>query len=201
MTNYLIYLLIGYLIGSIPFALVIGLVFYKKDIRNYGSGNLGGSNAGRVLGKKAGFAVIALDVLKAIIPVLIVAVFVDYDLAIATGLGAAIGHCYPLYAHFKGGKAVATSFGYVGAITVFDPKQFILLLIVPLIILYLVVKTTKYVSVGSMVSFGMVMILSYFVQSNLTLSISFTFLWLFIIYRHIPNIKKLRNHTETKVTW
>lgn len=201
MFNYLLYALLGYLIGSIPFALVIGKVFYKTDIRQHGSGNLGGSNAGRVLGKKAGVAVITLDVLKAIVPVIIVAIFVGYNYAIVTGLAAAIGHCYPIYANFKGGKAVATSFGYVGAITVFYPKQFVLLLLLPLLVLFLVVKTTKYVSVGSIVSFGTVMVLSYFVQSNMVLSISFTFLWLFIVYRHIPNIKKLINHTETKVTW
>lgn len=209
MKNYILVFILGYVIGSISFALVIGKVFYKTDIRSQGSGNLGGSNAGRVLGKKVGAIVITLDVLKAIIPVLLIEHFVGYNEAIVTGLAVAIGHCYPLFAQFKGGKAVATSFGYVGAITItqfanyyfFPFDQFVLLLLLPLCILFLVVKITKYVSLGSIVSFLITMLLSYIVQDNRILSISFSFLWLFIVFRHAKNIKKLLNHTESKVSW
>ena len=207
--NLILPFILGYLIGSIPFALIIGKVFYKTDIRKHGSGNLGGSNAGRVLGKKAGAIVITLDVIKAIIPVLLIQFFVGYDEAIVTGLAVAIGHCYPIFANFKGGKAVATSFGYVGAITVtqfanytmFPGEQFVILLLLPLLILFLVVKTSKYVSLGSITSFASSMILSFIIQDNFILSISFSFLWLFIVFRHWNNIKKLMNGTETKITW
>ena len=201
MTKLILPFILGYIIGSIPMALIVGKVFYKTDIRKHGSGNLGGTNAGRVLGKKVGAIVITLDVLKAVIPVLLMQFLVGYDEAIVIGLAVAIGHCYPIFAKFKGGKAVATSFGYVGAITVTNFFHFGLLLLLPLLILYLVVKTTKYVSLGSMISFLAAMILSYFIQPNIVLSISFTFLWIFIVFRHWPNVKKLVNGTESKVTW
>ena len=201
MTNLILPFIFGYIIGSIPMALIVGKLFYKTDIRKHGSGNLGGTNAGRVLGKKVGAIVITLDVLKAVIPVLLMQFLVGYDEAIVIGLAVAIGHCYPIFAKFKGGKAVATSFGYVGAITVTNFLHFGLLLLLPLLILYLVVKTTKYVSLGSMTSFLAAMILSYFIQPNIVLSISFTFLWIFIVFRHWPNVKKLLNGTESKVTW
>ena len=201
MTKLILPFILGYIIGSIPMALIVGKVFYKTDIRKHGSGNLGGTNAGRVLGKNVGAIVITLDVLKAVIPVLLVQFLIGYDQAIVIGLAVAIGHCYPVFAKFKGGKAVATSFGYVGAITVTNLFHFSLLLLLPLCILFLVVKTTKYVSLGSITSFATAMILSYFVQTNIVLSISFTFLWLFIVFRHWQNIKKLANGTESKVSW
>ena len=90
-------LLLGYVLGSIPFALVIGKVFYKTDIRNYGSKNLGGGNAGRVLGKKAGVSVMALDLLKVTLAIFICSHFKNSDTAmVAAGLAAAVGHCFPL---------------------------------------------------------------------------------------------------------
>lgn len=127
----LLCLVIGYLLGSIPFALVIGKVFYKTDVRNFGSGNLGGTNAGRVLGAKAGIAVIACDILKVVIAIA-VSSLISPSTSIWTGLAAAIGHCYPVFAHFKGGKAVATMFGFLLA-TSFFTFQNILYLLVPLI--------------------------------------------------------------------
>ena len=198
---FILYFVVGYLIGSIPFALIVGKTIYKVDIRNHGSGNLGGSNAGRVLGSKAGALVIVLDVLKAVIPTLIVLALNKTDYAIILGLAIAIGHCYPIFAGFRGGKAVATSFGYIGACTLTNPTLFIFVLIVPLITLYSVIKITKYVSLGSLVSLGLAVVLSYILQSNLVLSISFSLLWMFVVFRHWPNIQNLRNHTEKKVSW
>ena len=98
-------ILIGYFIGSIPLALVIGKVFYKTDIRQHGSGNLGGGNAGRVLGKKAGLAVMPMDILKVTLAVFMTSFFENRDIAmIVAGLAAAAGHCFPIFAKFKGGK-------------------------------------------------------------------------------------------------
>ena len=95
-------LLLGYLLGSIPFALIIGKIFYHTDIRNHGSGNLGGTNAGRVLGKKAGIAVIVCDVLKVVLAVGI-ASFISPAAATWTGFMCCIGHCYPTvsYTHLR----------------------------------------------------------------------------------------------------
>ena len=88
--NWIWYLGLGYLLGSIPFALVIGKFFYKTDVRNFGSGNLGGTNAGRVLGKKAGISVIACDVLKVVLAVGVVSCF-DKEASIWAGFAAAFG--------------------------------------------------------------------------------------------------------------
>ena len=105
----IILIICGYLYGSIPFALVIGKLFYKTDVRNYGSGNLGGTNTGRVLGKKAGVAVILLDASKALIVTLLAryilnALNLNSDVAYICALACVIGHCYPIFAGFKGGK-------------------------------------------------------------------------------------------------
>ena len=91
-------ILLGYLLGSLPFALIIGKVFYHTDIRQYGSGNLGGTNAGRVLGKKAGISVIVFDVLKVVLAIAI-ATQVSKVAGIWTGLACCIGHCYPIFAN------------------------------------------------------------------------------------------------------
>ena len=98
---------VGYLLGSIPFALIIGKVFFKTDIRNHGSGNLGGGNAGRVLGKGAGLSVMTLDILKVTLAIFIASLLHDsQEIMILAGLFAAVGHCFPVFARFKGGKAV-----------------------------------------------------------------------------------------------
>ena len=132
-------MVLGYLIGSIPFALVIGKVFYNTDVRQYGSGNLGGGNTGRVLGKKAGLSTMALDLLKVTLVVLIAKLVVGTDTAMALGaLAAGIGHCFPLYAHFKGGKAVAAMYGYLFGLFVVagrSPLYFFLPLVIFLIVI------------------------------------------------------------------
>jgi len=111
-------ILMSYILGSIPTALIIGKVFFKKDIRQYGSGNLGGSNTGRVLGKKIGFLVMVLDILKAVIAIFLTKLIINHTnpdlLNLSIYLSSAfvlIGHCYTCFANFKGGKAVASSFG------------------------------------------------------------------------------------------
>ena len=145
---WILYLLIGYLLGSIPFALVIGLVFYKTDVRKHGSGNLGGSNTGRVLGKKAGISVIVCDVLKVVLAVAIVSFF-NKEASIWAGVCAALGHCYPIFANFKGGKAVATMFGFLLSISIFTFQDFFYFLI-PFLCFFILLYLTKIVSLSSM---------------------------------------------------
>ena len=128
-----LYIGIGYLLGSIPFALVIGKLFYHTDVREFGSGNLGGTNAGRVLGKKAGIATILLDIVKVILAVAIVSVgFDNQEMSIWSGVAAAFGHCYPIFAHFKGGKAAATLVGFLLSTAIFTFHS-VWFIIVPLI--------------------------------------------------------------------
>lgn len=194
----LLALIIGYLFGSISFALVIGKVFYKTDIREYGSGNLGGTNAGRVLGKKAGLAVIALDVSKAIIAMTIM-YFIDPTSIMYAGFAACVGHCYPIFAKFKGGKAVSTIAGYVLALIIFGYVPFYNALI-PLLLFFIILKITKYVSLSSIVMIATATIMTFF-TSNLEVAVSLLLLLCFTTYRHRANIKRIKDGTESKVKW
>lgn len=109
--DYIIFGIIAYLLGSIPFALIIGKIGYKIDVREHGSGNLGATNAFRVLGIKAGSIVIIGDILKGTAAVLLPQLFDANVYPLIIGIIAVLGHTYPIFAKFKGGKAVATSGG------------------------------------------------------------------------------------------
>ena len=195
-------LILAYLFGSIPWALVIGKVFYKTDIRNHGSGNLGGSNAGRVLGKKAGVAVIALDALKALLSVVLAKVMNMSDtICVLAGLMCCVGHCFPIFANFKGGKAVATTVGFVIGISVLITHEFMIMSLIPIITFFVILKLTKYVSLSSMVAIGVAALCAFIAQDNLVISLSITVLWLFVCYRHKANIGRLLKGSETKITW
>ena len=196
--------ILSYLLGSIPFALVIGKVFYHTDVRKYGSGNLGGTNAGRVLGKKAGIAVIVCDALKVVLAVGISSL-VSQNVAIWSGLFCCIGHCYPVFAHFKGGKAVASMFGYLLAISIFVFKD-AWYFIVPLLMFFAILFIFKYVSLGSLCASiaSTIYILANNLQfnfSSISIIIASILMTALVIYRHAPNIEKIENGTENKVSW
>ena len=195
-------LILAYLFGSIPWALVIGKVFYKTDIRHHGSGNLGGSNAGRVLGKKAGVSVIVLDALKALLSVVLAKTLNMSDtICVLAGLMCCVGHCFPIFANFKGGKAVATTVGFVIAISVLITHQFVIMSLIPIVTFFVILKLTKYVSLSSMVAIGVAAVCAFIAQDNLVISLSFTVLWVFVCYRHKANIGRLLKGNETKITW
>ena len=197
-------IILGYLLGSIPFALVIGKLFYKTDIRQYGSGNLGGTNAGRVLGKKAGISVIVLDVLKVVLAAGL-ASLVSEPAAIWTSLACCIGHCYPIFAHFKGGKAVTTMFGFLISTSIFIFQEFSYFL-VPLFMFLIILYLFKYVSLGSICAsvcsslYITAQLLSLDVN-NLFIILASWLLTLLVIYRHSANIKRIQEGTENKVSW
>ena len=192
-------ILFGYLFGSIPFALIIGKVFYNTDIRTKGSGNLGGTNAGRVLGKAAGISVTVFDTLKATIVILLVFQFAPQYAAIA-GVFAAIGHSYPIFAQFKGGKAVSSAAGYLLGVAIIMSKV-VELFIIPASLFFLLLKLTKYASLSSMVAATVSIFIAYFVTQDFFLTFNFILIDILIIYRHRENIKRLLNGTERKVTW
>lgn len=194
-------ILIGYLLGSVPFALVIGKVFYHTDVREHGSGNLGGSNAGRVLGKNAGIAVIVLDILKVVLAIFITSFFKYSEMAsIWAGFAAALGHCYPIFAGFRGGKAVATMFGFLLGISLFtfhDPYM----LLIPLIIFIIVILLGKMVSLASICAAIGSSIFIYFDTSATSTQIASILLTLLLIYRHRANIQRILHSEESKVSW
>lgn len=190
----------GYLFGSIPFALVVGKIFYNTDIRGFGSGNLGGTNAGRVLGGKAGVAVAILDGLKGFFVIAIVMMF-NPSAAVIAGFMAAVGHCYPIFAQFKGGKAVSTAFGYLLGVSLFISHTVVSMFLIPLITFFVILKLTKFVSLSSIIAVSLAAGISFFVQSNLQVSICALLIAVLVVYRHRSNIERLRNHTENKVHW
>ena len=204
MNTYAVYFLIavmGYLLGSIPFALVIGKVFYQTDIRNYGSKNLGGGNASRVLGKKAGLAVMTLDILKVTL-----AVFIAYCLQggeaamVLAGLAAATGHCFPLFAHFKGGKAVATMYGFLFGMGLFGGYGLILFF-VPLITFLIVLYLGKIIALASIASAVAITGYLYFISGASLMFVAAGIFTVVIIVRHKKNLIRIKNHEENKISW
>lgn len=147
---YILLIIMSYLYGSIPFALVIGKLFYNTDVRESGSGNLGGTNAGRVLGKKAGMAVILLDASKCCISILMAKVIAHYmglnvDIIYPCALACVIGHCYPIFAGFRGGKAVSVAIGYALVTNIFA-------FLIAIVIFLITLKISKYVSLSSILA-------------------------------------------------
>ncbi|WP_425388459.1 glycerol-3-phosphate 1-O-acyltransferase PlsY [Domibacillus robiginosus] len=188
-------LIIAYLLGSIPSGLIAGKAFFGIDIREHGSGNLGATNSFRVLGKKAGAFVTAADILKGTAAASIPIVFDTGVHPLLAGLLAVIGHIFPVFAGFRGGKAVATSAGVLLAYN----WLFFLLLIA---IFAAVLLTTKYVSVAS-VTAAVAAFIYAVVHTIYTQDIPFlavvTALAFFVIYRHRANMSRLRNGTEPKI--
>ena len=193
MINFIL-IIAAYLLGSFPSALVIGKTFYQKDIRQYGSGNLGSTNAFRVLGKKGGTIVFILDVLKGGLAVL-AAMYLGATIhPLIISMFALIGHIYPIFANFKGGKAVATS---AGIMLFYSPLLFITLFIIFVISL----KIWKMVSLSSTIISIAAVLIVWFGHYDLTAKIMFTLFAAMIIIKHIPNYKRILNGTENKVSF
>lgn len=197
----IIVLILGYLIGSIPFALVIGKGFYKTDVRQYGSGNLGGGNTGRVLGKKAGLATMALDLLKVTLVMFIAKLLGGDDTVMALGaLAAGIGHCFPIFAEFKGGKAVAAMYGYLFglfAVAGKTPLYFFL----PLVVFLIVIILSRMVSLSSIISTLVVTLYICIRPEPGAIKIVQIIFAILIIVRHRSNIVRIINHNENTVSW
>ena len=192
--------LIGYLVGSIPWALVIGKVFYHTDVRSYGSGNLGATNAGRVLGTGVFFTVAILDALKGLLVFLLVQHY-DYHMALFAAAGVFVGHCYPLFSHFKGGKGVATCFGVIAAIAASSLHDFLIQLVIPVAVLFIIVLSTKYMSLASITSLPLAALINclHLVRnSDLATNITLCILALLVVVKHHENIRRLLNHSENK---
>ncbi len=199
--------LAGYLIGAIPFGYLVARAFKGIDIRTAGSGNIGATNVGRVLGRGYGWAVLILDLLKGYLPVLLLPKLtaetsseVSPDLAVLVGLAAIIGHTFPMYLKFRGGKGVATSLGVVLAL---DPISCALAVLV----FVLVVLGTRYVSLGSLVGAAGFAV-AHFVRTPNPIRREHIAMTLFtvavaglMVVRHRSNIARLRQGTENRVNF
>lgn len=187
--------LLAYLLGSIPSALWIGKIFYNTDVRTKGSGNLGATNTFRVLGTTAGLIVTILDILKGTAATLI-PMYIDTNIhPLVFGLIAVVGHMYPVFAKFKGGKAVATSGGILLG------YQWPLFL-VAVAVLLIALKITKMVSLSSMI-LAVVAVIYAIIYAVNTGDYPFLAVILvlaaFIFYRHRANIARIRSGTEPKI--
>ncbi|MBR2067443.1 MAG: glycerol-3-phosphate 1-O-acyltransferase PlsY, partial [Solobacterium sp.] len=175
-----------------------------KDIRNEGSGKLGASNAGRDLGKPIAIIVTILDALKGFFSML-VAHYIAPGLEVYAGLACCIGHCFPIFAGFRGGKAVATSYGFLLGIVILLTKHYFLQFLLPILCFFLLLFLTKMVSLSSigslLISTIISLILSLSEQSNYAIPISLFCLWIFVTYRHKDNLKRIKEGTESKITW
>ncbi|MDF1509040.1 glycerol-3-phosphate 1-O-acyltransferase PlsY [Robertmurraya sp. DFI.2.37] len=187
-------IILSYLLGSIPSGLIVGKA-KGIDIREHGSGNLGATNTFRVLGVKAGIIVTLADILKGTLATALPDLL-QSDLhlhPLIPGVIAVIGHMFPIFAGFKGGKAVATS---GGVLLCYAPLMFVVIVVVFILCLYI----TKYVSLSSIVAAVAALIYA-FIDGDHALIIVVSILAFFVIYRHRANISRIKNKTEPKVKW
>ena len=180
---------ICYLLGSIPFGFILTKIFLKKDIREIGSGNIGATNALRTGNKFVGYGTLFFDILKAVIPVIYIK-FNFTDLLYIASLCAFLGHVFPVWLKFKGGKGVATYVGILFAINIY----FGLIFIISWLITFAFSKFSSLSSLIGSISIPIyLLILAQFDQV-----IFFTIMFVLIFFTHRENIKRLKNKEETK---
>ena len=181
--------IISYLMGSIPFGFILTKIFLKKDIREIGSGNIGATNALRTGNKIIGYSTLVLDIFKAVAPVVYIKIFYLDFLYIAS-LCAFLGHVFPIWLKFKGGKGVATYVGILFAINIYLGFIFIISWVITF-------GLSKFSSLSSLIASISIpiylLILTQFDQV-----IFFTIMFVLIFFTHRENIKRLKNKEETK---
>ncbi len=196
-------LLVSYLIGSIPSAVWVGRTFYNTDVREYGSGNAGATNTFRVLGKKPGIVVLIMDVLKGFLAVKVAYIMGDYDslspefidFEIALAICGLLGHIFPVYVGFRGGKGVATMLGILIGIhpeaAFFCAISFIITLLI-----------SGYVSLGSMVSaITFPVVIMVFYSTNSSINIFSLAVSILVLVTHQRNIERIFRNEESRVKW
>ena len=187
--NLVIVAVYSYLLGSIPFGLVLTKIFLKKDIRDIGSGNIGTTNVLRTGKKSLAVATLVLDLLKGYFSIIITFTYFE-NLISYSALICFIGHIFPVWLNFKGGKGVAT---YLGVILALSYKFFLIFGISWLVLSFLY----RYASLSSIISSLIVFVYSYFFNNNYSL-ILFIF-FIIILYTHRENIVRLKNSEESKI--
>ena len=186
--DYIVTALISYLFGSIPFGYLFTKILLKKDIRNVGSGNIGATNVLRTGNKSLGYLTLVLDITKAVVPVIYIK-FNYPDLVYVSALCAFLGHLFPIWLKFKGGKGVATFVGILISINIYYALVFGIVWTLTFLI-------SRYSSLSSLfASISIPIYLLIFNQSNI---IFFIIMFVLIFYTHRENIKRLINKEETK---
>ena len=186
--DYLIVGITSYILGSIPFGYILTKIFLKKDIRKIGSGNIGATNVLRTGNKLIGYTTLVFDIGKAILPVIYVKINFP-DLIYIASLCAFLGHVFPIWLKFKGGKGVATYVGILFSINIVLGLVFIVSWVVTFLV-------SKYSSLSSLV--GSLMVPFYLIIFENYNSIFFIIMFVLIFYTHRENVKRLKNKEETK---
>ena len=189
-------IIISYLLGNISGGMIFGKLLFNKDIRDYGSKNAGTTNALRVFGIKAGALTFIVDLLKSILACFIGMKLLGLNGVLLAGIFVVIGHNWPIFLNFKGGKGIASSFGFI---IFLDYK----IAIVAIIMFITIVVLTKYISLGSMLTTTLVLPISYifFGYRNIYVLLTFLFLASLSIFRHKSNIIRLVNGNENKINF
>ena len=182
----------AYLIGSIPMGLIFGKLIWKKDLRRFGSHNIGATNAWRIIGRKAGLLIFILDFLKGQLGVLLGAcMFASPGAMVVGGLFAVLGHMFPIFIGFKGGKGVATGLGVIAALM---PKITAIVFIVWIVLTLI----TRYVSVASIVAAVLTPILAAVFKEPIIYFLFGLVAAVVIVFRHRDNIRRLKAGRENK---
>ena len=181
--------IISYLMGSIPFGLILTKIFLKKNIRKIGSGNIGATNVLRTGNKIVGYSTLFLDILKAIIPVIYVK-FNFPDFLYIASLCSFLGHVFPFWLKFRGGKGVASYLGILFAINIY----FGLIFVISWLIIFTI---SRFSSLSSLVASASIPIYLVII-ANFDDAIFFTTIFVLIFFTHRENIKRLKNNEETK---
>ena len=191
MLNFELFLiiLVSYLFGSIPCGLLLTKIFLKKDIREIGSGNIGATNVLRAGNKILGYSTLVLDILKAVLPILYIKFFMN-DYLYISALSIFIGHVFPIWLKFKGGKGVASYLGILCCLDIFTALIFGIVWI-SIFILF------KFSSLSSLLASLTIPIFHFFYNSNSDYYFYFM-MFILIFFTHRENIKRLRNNTESK---
>ncbi|HKN24915.1 MAG TPA: glycerol-3-phosphate 1-O-acyltransferase PlsY [Candidatus Acidoferrum sp.] len=190
--------LAGYLLGSIPFGLIFAKLFAGKDVREHGSGNIGATNVSRVVGPIAGVLTLLLDSVKGVAAVWLAARLTDHAATamVLAGLAALLGHCFPVWLKFKGGKGVATALGiFIALCPSAALAAFVLFLIVT--------AFCRYVSLGSLSAAAAMPLLIYFLWAPghappLVVTLGTLFATVLVFYKHDANLQRLVDGTEPK---
>ncbi|MCD6130772.1 MAG: glycerol-3-phosphate 1-O-acyltransferase PlsY [Candidatus Hydrothermae bacterium] len=191
MMTKVVYVILTYLVASIPFGLIFCKLFKGVDVRTVGSGNIGATNVFRAAGPLAAFLTALFDISKSFFPVLIAKKYFALDLASVVALSAVVGHCFSIYLKFKGGKGVATTLGAFFALTwkggiIFFGTWLVVVLI------------SGFVSLASIFA-SLTLPLYYIITKELVPSLSGLLIMLIIIVRHSSNIRRLVNKKEPKI--
>jgi glycerol-3-phosphate acyltransferase PlsY len=188
---YIVGFVVAYLIGSVPFGLILTRLAGAGDVRAIGSGNIGATNVLRTGRKGLALATLALDLLKGALPVWLAYRYLGPDMAVAVGLGAVLGHCFPIWLKFRGGKGVATAAGVVIALTP-------LVAAIAVGVFVLIVLATRYVSLGSMLG-TIAAAPSAYLMGHVQAAELYLLLALIIVLKHAGNVRRLAQGNESRL--